>query len=132
MVIDTYKIIVLKASAQAQIKSRAQQIALSAPHAFNLQEFVMCIKKKHMNDVLELAEMKRRANTRSLKEMALLLRGGSKLIWIAASGGRDRPDPITNQWSPVPFDASAVDNMRSASELLQIWKWFDYSGLLRF
>ncbi|MFS7888446.1 putative glycerol-3-phosphate 1-O-acyltransferase [Helianthus anomalus] len=34
----------------------------------------VCIQKKHMNDVPELAEMKRRANTRSLKEMALLLR----------------------------------------------------------
>ncbi|MFS7930018.1 hypothetical protein Hanom_Chr04g00339231 [Helianthus anomalus] len=29
--------------------------------------------------------------------------------------------------SKAPFDASAVDNMRSVSELLQIWKWFDYS-----
>ncbi|KAM0048573.1 putative glycerol-3-phosphate 1-O-acyltransferase [Helianthus debilis subsp. tardiflorus] len=88
---------------------------------------LLCVLKKHMNNVPELAEMKRRANTRSLKEMALLLRGGSKLIWIAASGGRDMPDPITNQWSLAPFDASDGDNMRSASELLQIWKWFDYS-----
>ncbi|PWA95940.1 glycerol-3-phosphate acyltransferase protein [Artemisia annua] len=71
---------------------------------------------KHMNDVSELAEMKRMANTRTLKEMALLLRSGSKLIWIAASGGRDRPDPITNQWFPAPFDASSVDNMRRLVE----------------
>ncbi|MFS7966305.1 putative glycerol-3-phosphate 1-O-acyltransferase [Helianthus anomalus] len=68
----------------------------------------------------------------SYQSCLFIIRGGSKLIWIAASGGRDRPDPITNQWSPAPFDASAVDNMRSASELLQIRKWFDYSGLLRF
>jgi glycerol-3-phosphate O-acyltransferase len=33
--------------------------------------------KKHMNDFPELIEMKRRANTRSLKEMALLLRYSS-------------------------------------------------------
>ncbi|GKD37794.1 glycerol-3-phosphate acyltransferase, chloroplastic, partial [Tanacetum coccineum] len=71
---------------------------------------------KHMNDVPELAKMKWMANTRTLKEMALLLRGGSKLIWIVASGGRDRPDPITNQWFPAPFDASSVDNMRRLVE----------------
>ncbi|MFS7888445.1 putative glycerol-3-phosphate 1-O-acyltransferase [Helianthus anomalus] len=50
-----------------------------------------------------------------LKSLYMLCRTkwrGSKLIWIAASGGRDRPDPITYQWSPAPFDASAVDNMR--------------------
>ncbi|PWA39262.1 glycerol-3-phosphate O-acyltransferase, chloroplast [Artemisia annua] len=48
--------------------------------------------------------------------MALLLRGGSKIIWIAASGGRDRPDPVTNQWFPTPFDASSVNNMRRLVE----------------
>lgn len=36
---------------------------------------LLCVySKKHMNDVPELAEMKKRANTRSLKEMARLLR----------------------------------------------------------
>ncbi|KAL9992758.1 putative glycerol-3-phosphate 1-O-acyltransferase [Helianthus debilis subsp. tardiflorus] len=84
---------------------------------FSMGRNLLCVySKKHMNDVPELADMKRRANTRSLKEMALLLRGGSKLIWSAASGGRDRPDPITNQWYPAPFDASAVDNMRRLVE----------------
>ena len=36
---------------------------------------LICVySKKHMYDVPELAEMKRKANMRSLKEMALLLR----------------------------------------------------------
>lgn len=36
---------------------------------------LICVySKKHMLDVPELIEMKRKANTRSLKEMALLLR----------------------------------------------------------
>ncbi|RVW72725.1 Glycerol-3-phosphate acyltransferase, chloroplastic [Vitis vinifera] len=44
---------------------------------FSMGRNLLCVySKKHMNDVPELAEMKRRANTRSLKEMALLLRGG--------------------------------------------------------
>lgn len=80
---------------------------------FSMGRNLLCVySKKHMNDVPELAEMKKRSNTRSLKEMALLLRDGSKIIWIAPSGGRDRPDPITNQWFPAPFDATSLDNMR--------------------
>lgn len=84
---------------------------------FSMGRNLICVySKKHMNDFPELIEMKRRANTRSLKEMALLLRGGSQIIWIAPSGGRDRPDPLTGEWHPAPFDASAVDNMRRLLE----------------
>ncbi|CBI33823.3 hypothetical protein VitviT2T_002512 [Vitis vinifera] len=84
---------------------------------FSMGRNLLCVySKKHMNDVPELAEMKRRANTRSLKEMALLLRAGSQIIWIAPSGGRDRPDPLTKEWHPAPFDASSVDNMRRLAE----------------
>jgi len=69
---------------------------------FSMGRNLICVySKKHMNDYPELIEMKRRSNTRSLKEMALLLRGGSQLIWIAPSGGRDRPDPSTGEWYPV-------------------------------
>ncbi|WVZ57789.1 hypothetical protein U9M48_008131 [Paspalum notatum var. saurae] len=84
---------------------------------FSMGRNLICVySKKHMNDYPELIEMKRRSNTRSLKEMALLLRGGSQLIWIAPSGGRDRPDPSTGEWYPAPFDSSAVDNMRRLLE----------------
>ncbi|XP_050377267.1 glycerol-3-phosphate acyltransferase, chloroplastic isoform X2 [Argentina anserina] len=84
---------------------------------FSIGRNLICVySKKHMNDVPELAEMKRKANTRSLKEMALLLRGGSQIIWIAPSGGRDRPDPVTEEWFPAPFDSSALDNLRRLAE----------------
>ncbi|CAN4076288.1 unnamed protein product [Withania somnifera] len=84
---------------------------------FSMGRNLLCVySKKHMNDDPELADMKKRANTRSLKEMALLLRGGSKIIWIAPSGGRDRPDPVTKEWCPAPFDASSTDNMRRLIE----------------
>ncbi|KAK4758265.1 hypothetical protein SAY87_019566 [Trapa incisa] len=69
---------------------------------FSMGRNLICVySKKHMFDVPELAEMKRRANTRSLKEMAVLLRSGSQIVWIAPSGGRDRPDPSTGEWHPV-------------------------------
>ncbi|KAL4199516.1 hypothetical protein AMTRI_Chr03g51530 [Amborella trichopoda] len=84
---------------------------------FSMGRNLICVySKKHMHDVPELAEMKRRANTSSLKEMALRLRSGSQIIWIAPSGGRDRPDPRTGEWSPAPFDVTSVDNMRRLVE----------------
>ncbi|XP_019156093.1 PREDICTED: glycerol-3-phosphate acyltransferase, chloroplastic isoform X2 [Ipomoea nil] len=84
---------------------------------FSIGRNLLCVySKKHMGDVPELVDMKKKANTRSLKEMAVLLRGGSKIIWIAPSGGRDRPDPVTQEWSPAPFDPSSVDNMRRLVE----------------
>lgn len=36
---------------------------------------------------------------------AFWYRGGSQIIWIAPSGGRDRPDPHTNEWFPVSFSS---------------------------
>ncbi|KAL5794627.1 hypothetical protein ACOSP7_003221 [Xanthoceras sorbifolium] len=84
---------------------------------FSMGRNLICVySKKHMLDIPELTEMKRKANTRSLKEMALLLRGGSQVVWIAPSGGRDRPDPHTEEWYPAPFDATSVDNMRRLAE----------------
>ncbi|KAL3497905.1 hypothetical protein ACH5RR_040637 [Cinchona calisaya] len=84
---------------------------------FSMGRNLLCVySKKHMNDVPELSEMKQRANMKSLKEMALLLRGGSTIIWIAPSGGRDRPDPVSGEWYPAPFDTSSVDNMRRLVE----------------
>ncbi|XP_056842769.1 glycerol-3-phosphate acyltransferase, chloroplastic [Raphanus sativus] len=84
---------------------------------FSMGRNLICVySKKHMNDDPELVDMKRKANTRSLKEMATLLRSGSQLIWIAPSGGRDRPDPSTGEWFPAPFDSSSVDNMRRLVE----------------
>ncbi|OIS96451.1 glycerol-3-phosphate acyltransferase, chloroplastic [Nicotiana attenuata] len=84
---------------------------------FSMGRNLLCVySKKHMGDDPKLVEKKKRANTRSLKEMAVLLRGGSKLIWIAPSGGRDRPNPVTKEWYPAPFDASSTDNMRRLVE----------------
>ncbi|XP_043695539.1 glycerol-3-phosphate acyltransferase ATS12, chloroplastic isoform X2 [Telopea speciosissima] len=85
---------------------------------FSMGRNLICVySKKHMCDVPELAEMKRKANIQSLKEMAVLLRGGSQIIWIAPSGGRDRPDPLTGDWYPqAPFDVSSIDNMRRLAD----------------
>ncbi|KAL6008210.1 hypothetical protein ACLOJK_033716 [Asimina triloba] len=41
---------------------------------------------------------------------------GAQIIWISPSGGRDRPDPLTRELYPAPFDSSSVDNMRRISD----------------
>ncbi|KAK4389713.1 Glycerol-3-phosphate acyltransferase, chloroplastic [Sesamum angolense] len=100
---------------QSLLRDRVVTDPLCKP--FSMGRNLLCVySKKHLNDDPELIDMKRRANTKSLKEMAMLLRAGSKIIWIAPSGGRDRPDPVTKEWYPAPFDASSVDNMRRLVE----------------
>lgn len=84
---------------------------------FSMGRNLLCVySKKHINDDPELVDMKRKANARALKELALLLRKGGQLIWIAPSGGRDRPDPATSKWKPALFDTSAVENIRRLIE----------------
>ncbi|KAK7309651.1 hypothetical protein RJT34_06553 [Clitoria ternatea] len=84
---------------------------------FSIGRNLICVySKKHMLDDPALVEMKRKANIRSLKEMAVLLRNGSQIVWIAPSGGRDRPGPLSGEWAPAPFDSASVDNMRRLVE----------------
>ena len=69
---------------------------------FSMGRNLLCVfSKKRINDVPELAKQKQAANIRTLKEMARMVRQGGNLIWIAPSGGRDRPDPTTDKWVPV-------------------------------
>jgi hypothetical protein len=41
-----------------------------------------------------------------------ILQGG-QLVWIAPSGGRDRPSGDGGEWLPAPFDGSAAELMRT-------------------
>ncbi|GAQ86900.1 Glycerol-3-Phosphate Acyltransferase [Klebsormidium nitens] len=84
---------------------------------FSMGRNLLCVySKKHINDVPELAAEKTKANRRTLVEMARLFKAGGQFIWIAPSGGRDRPDPATGQWVPAAFDDSSVELMRRLSD----------------
>eukprot|EP00271_Cylindrocystis_brebissonii_P016841 TRINITY_DN4142_c0_g1_i1.p1 TRINITY_DN4142_c0_g1~~TRINITY_DN4142_c0_g1_i1.p1 ORF type:complete len:478 (+),score=76.40 TRINITY_DN4142_c0_g1_i1:258-1691(+) len=84
---------------------------------FSMGRNLLCVfSKKRMNDVPELTEKKMAQNRRTLKEMAMLFKKGGNLIWIAPSGGRDRPDPVTGEWVPAPFDPATVELMRRLLE----------------
>lgn len=43
-------------------------------------------------------------NRRTLGAMVKEMGKGGKLVWIAPSGGRDRPDPQTGDWLPHSYD----------------------------
>lgn len=43
-------------------------------------------------------------NRRTLGAMVKEMGKGGKLVWIAPSGGRDRPDPQTGDWLPHRYD----------------------------
>ncbi|KAL9262072.1 Glycerol-3-phosphate acyltransferase, chloroplastic-like protein [Drosera capensis] len=62
--------------------------------------------------VVERCAGSRSSNGRQFWVFKFLSRGGSQIIWIAPSDGRDRPNPDMGEWHPAPFDVSVVDRMR--------------------
>eukprot|EP00803_Ostreobium_quekettii_P004878 evm.model.scf_1861EXC.1 EVM.evm.TU.scf_1861EXC.1 scf_1861EXC:4626-5861(-) len=79
---------------------------------FSMGRNLFCVhSKKHMDDVPELREEKMANNRRTLAVMARKMNAGGLLMWIAPSGGRDRPDDA-GAWRPAPFDAASVEICR--------------------
>merc|ERR1711924_93809 len=73
---------------------------------------VFCVhSKKHMDDDPATRPRKQKQNMKTLGRISKALGRGGQLLWIAPSGGRDRPDPATGVFSPAEFDPAAVDLM---------------------
>ena len=51
-------------------------------------------------------------NRRTLGAMVKEMGKGGKLVWIAPSGGRDRPDPQTGDWLPHRYDPGMLPCFR--------------------
>ncbi|GLC41494.1 hypothetical protein PLESTB_001005500 [Pleodorina starrii] len=80
---------------------------------FSMGRNLFCVhSKKHMDDVPELKAAKMETNRKTLVAMQRQLNAGGTLIWIAPSGGRDRPN-ADGVWSPDTFDPAAVELMRN-------------------
>jgi glycerol-3-phosphate O-acyltransferase len=76
---------------------------------FSLGRNLICIySKKHMEHPLEQKAEKLTHNRRALKKMGQLLTDGGKCIYVAPSGGRDRPD-AKGQLKPAPFDPQSIE-----------------------
>eukprot|EP00798_Chlamydomonas_sp_ICE-L_P004595 gene4595-14786_t len=70
---------------------------------FSMGRNLFCVhSRKHINDDPALFEAKSATNLKTLN-------AGGALLWIAPSGGRDRPKD--GHWSPDPFDPSSVGLM---------------------
>ncbi|KXZ42557.1 hypothetical protein GPECTOR_136g640 [Gonium pectorale] len=80
---------------------------------FSMGRNLFCVhSKKHMDDIPELKAAKMETNRKTLVAMQRKLNEGGTLIWIAPSGGRDRPN-ANDEWLPDRFDPSAVELMRN-------------------
>ena len=76
---------------------------------FSLGRNLICIySKKHIENPIELKASKLIHNQRSMKKMADLLSEGGKCIYVAPSGGRDRPNAEGIVF-PSDFDAQSVE-----------------------
>lgn len=76
---------------------------------FSLGRNLICIySKKHIENPIELKASKLIHNQRSMKKMADLLSEGGKCIYVAPSGGRDRPNAEGDVF-PSDFDAQSIE-----------------------
>ncbi len=83
---------------------------------FSMGRNLFCVhSKKHLDDVPELKAAKMDTNRKTLVAMQRALNAGGTLVWIAPSGGRDRPKGEPARTSPDPFDPAAVELMRNLS-----------------
>jgi glycerol-3-phosphate O-acyltransferase len=99
---------------------------------FSMGRNLFCVhSKKHLDDVPELKAAKQETNRKTLVAMGRALAAGGCLVWIAPSGGRDRPK-ADGTWAPDAFDPAAVELMRNllsrskhAGHLypMAMWSW---------
>lgn len=76
---------------------------------FSLGRNLICIfSKKHIENPPEQKMEKLQHNQRTMKRLGQLLAEGGKCIYVAPSGGRDRPDP-RGYVDVAPFDPQSIE-----------------------
>jgi glycerol-3-phosphate O-acyltransferase len=79
---------------------------------FSMGRNLLCIySKRHIDNPPEKKEEKLQHNQRTMKRMKELLSEGGKFIYVAPSGGRDRPDE-NGEVVVAPFDSQSVEMFR--------------------
>lgn len=77
---------------------------------------LICIySKKHVENPPELKEEKLKHNQRTMKILSQLLSEGGKCIYVAPSGGRDRPGPNGNV-EVAKFNPQSIEMLRLMAE----------------
>lgn len=70
---------------------------------------LLCIySKRHIENPPEAKEQKQLHNKRTMKKLSELLSEGGKVIYIAPSGGRDRPNS-SGKIEVAPFDPQSIE-----------------------
>lgn len=76
---------------------------------FSMGRNLICIhSKKHIKNPPEDIPKKQAQNLESMKALGELINEGGKVLWVAPSGGRDRPDE-SGKFVVSPFDVKALD-----------------------
>jgi glycerol-3-phosphate O-acyltransferase len=79
---------------------------------FSMGRNLLCIfSKRHIDNPPERKEEKLQHNQRTMNRMKELLSEGGKCIYVAPSGGRDRPNP-NGDVVVAPFDPQSVEMFR--------------------
>jgi len=82
---------------------------------FSMGRNLLCIfSKKHVDNPPELKSTKQRHNRMVMKTMQQLMTDGGKCIWVAPSGGRDRPSD-DGKYEVAPFDSKSIEMFRLMS-----------------
>jgi glycerol-3-phosphate O-acyltransferase len=80
---------------------------LAVPFSLGLN--LLCIySKRYIDQPPELKLKKQLHNKRTMEIMSQLLKEGGKCIWVAPSGGRDRPNP-EGIVQVAPFDPQSIE-----------------------
>ena len=99
---------------------------------FSMGRNLLCVhSKKYLDEDPATKPAKMKQNRTTLVKMQRLLNAGGNLLWIAPSGGRDRPDDA-GYWKPAAFDVTTVElmkklalNAKSKTALFPfaMWSW---------
>ena len=80
---------------------------------FSKARNLLCIySKRHIDNPPDERATKMRHNAKTMSAMLRLFKTGGSCIWVAPSGGRDRPDPATGKYRVAPFDPKSVEMFR--------------------
>ena len=78
---------------------------------FSMGRNLLCVhSKKYLDEDPATKPAKQKQNRATLSKMQKMLNEGGTLLWIAPSGGRDRPDD-EGRWLPADFDQVTVELM---------------------
>jgi glycerol-3-phosphate O-acyltransferase len=80
---------------------------------FSMGRNLLCIySKRHIDNPPEKKEEKLQHNQKTMHRMKELLSEGGKFIYVAPSGGRDRPDKKSGEVVVAPFDPPSIEMFR--------------------